>query len=541
MNNSFNRMRKSRVCVGMMLAASLAVTIGGCVQPKAPANLPRLFTDLAFNPSVPGAFEIGPVSKYARYEKELAGYNGKLPSMANQDFAMLAANRSMIRLALGQIDGTISDALDAQAVMTGEVEGESGKAIAAAITDEGFKVFKGECYEIAMINSIVGLGNLAKGDSETAAIGFRRALEADKMSKEEGRDDFILAYWGLGMSFLDSDMNAARQALGRCGYKSADVISNDNMVFLISIGRAPYKMLGGLYGEYDSFMPSSYEPASAEVFVDGKSLGRSFKLVDLREQSRDVPRSGKDVGQGAKAVGKFALAIVAGAFLGDAGQDLVENAWSVKADTRVCYMMPNEMHVVSGKVSPGMHTVNVKFYNAGGAELKRYKQVWHYLAAPESGRRYVNIRSEFDRCNVQGPVAFTRISKVKTKKIKPEQQGAEPKKLTTVFFRNVNIPNVAVGDTITLCYFYRRTQNRWDNTYHWRYKPMAYNNKGEAIGYPNNRFRMQDYDVGVVGKAKIVEIDGETAAAEVISLTTDYRPQVDGMVTTTRRVGRLWK
>ena len=541
MNNSFNRMWKSRLCVSMMLAASLAVTIGGCVQPKAPANLPRLFMNLAFNPSVPGAFEIGPASKYARYEKELAGYNGKLPSMANQDFAMLAANRSMIRLALGQIDGAISDALDAQAVMTGEVEGETAKAVAAVITDEGLKVFKGECYEIAMLNSIVGLGNLAKGDSETAAIGFRRALEADKMSKEGERDDFMLAYWGLGMSFLDSDMNAARQALGRCGYKSADVISGENIIFLISIGRAPYKMLAGLYGEYDNFMPSPYEPAVAEVFVDGKSLGRSFKLVDLREQSRGVPRSGKDVGQGVKATGKFALAVVAGAFLGDAGQDLVENAWSVKADTRVCYMMPNEVHVVSGKVSPGTHTVDVKFYNAGGAELKRYEQVWHYLVAPESGRRYVNIRSEFDRCNVQDSVAFTRISKVKTKKMKPEQEGAEPKELTTVFFRSVNIPNVAVGNTITLCYFYRQTQNRWDNTYHWRYKPMAYNNKGEAIGYPNNRFRMQDYDVGVVGKAKIVEIGDETAAAEVTSLTTDYRPQVDGMVTATRRVGRLWK
>ena len=52
---------------------------------------------------------------------------------------------------------------------------------------------------------------------------------------------------------------------------------------------------------------------------------------------------------------------------------------------------------------------------------------------------------------------------------------------------------------------------------------------------------MQDYDIGVVGKAKIIEINNETAIAEVVSLTTDFKPQVDGMVTATKQIGRLWK
>ncbi len=531
-----------RVRWSILAAFVLTGVIGGC-QPTHPENLPRLFVP-ASNCDPSSTQMIDPNSKYATYRQELSGYMEEMPTMDHKDYAMIAANRAMIHDALGQVGPACQNVLDAQAIMTGEVKGEKSKAAAASVGDEASKTFKGECYEISMINALVGMYNLKMGDSETAAIGFRRALEADKMSKEECRDDFNLAYWGLAMAEIDSDPDTARQMLKRCGYKSADIVAGENLIFMIYLGRAPWKQLVGLYGEHDVIRPSDYEPKSAEIFIDGVSVGKSFKLIDLHEQSGGVPRSGKDAGQAAKAVGKFALAVTASVFLGDLGQDIVESAWAINSDSRTCFMLPNEVHVISTTVPPGPSTVRVKFYDGDGGELKRYEQVWRGVRAPRNGRRFLTLRSEFDRCNVQGPVAFTRVSKVKTitkKTPAVEGQPAKTTDLTTINFRSVNLPNVKVGDTIKVCHFYSLTQNRMDTNYHWRYQPLAYNTKGEPVGHPGNKLRLQDYDVGLVGLATVTSVEGETASAEMTSLTTEYKPRPDDMVTATKRVGRVWR
>lgn len=518
----------------------------GCQKPANP-NMPRMFQSQDFDPSIPHAYRIHPVSKYATYETELKKHCGRLPRMDHKDYALLAANRAMIEYALGNTSLAAQTAMDSQAVMTGEVRGEQGKAVAAALANEEFKVFKGECYEIAMLNAFVGLCQLHLGDQETAAVGFRRALEADKMSKEGMRDDFRLAYWGLGMSMIDEDMNAASQAFEKCQYKSAEQVAQENLVFLISLGRGPWKLLTGLYGTLDQIEKSPYAPCSAEVFIDGESVGKSVKLLSLHEQSKGVPRSGKDAGQVAKAIGKYSLSLTVGVFLGRGGADLIEKLWQIKADSRTCYMLPDEIHVASTRVTPGQHTVRVKFFDSAGNELKRYEQVWHYIQAPTEGRRFVSIRSEFDRCNIQGPVAFTRINNVSTDKVKlppkAEAKKEKPKykEVMTVRFRAANIKGLKVGDTVKLCHFYRRTEYRMDSEYHWRYEPMLYDHNGHPMGYPNNRFRMQDYDIGLIGLAKVTKIKKDTGYAEVMSLTTDYKPRVDDMITATRKVGHTWE
>ncbi|NQU75653.1 MAG: hypothetical protein HQ546_04960, partial [Planctomycetes bacterium] len=378
-----------------------------------------------------------------------------------------------------------------------------------------------------------GLYSLQLGDAETAAIAFRRGLEADKMSKEACRDDFTLAYWGLGMAVLETDPDGARVAFERCGLgKTPETVSQENVVFVVSLGRAPWKELWGLYGEQDRFAPSAYEPRSVEILVDGESVGKGLKVIDLFQQSQGVPRSGKDVGQAGKAVGKLLVAALAGAVGGSNAQNLVESAWSVKADTRTCYMLPNEVHVLSTRIAPGRHTVQAKFFNAAGAELPRYGQAWHYVAIPQKGRNYVMLRSEFDRCNVQGPIAFTRVNKVRTNK----KSG-----VTTIRFRASNLPGASVGQTVRVCHFYRLTENRWDMAYHWRYQPLIYNGKGQPMGYPGVRLRMQDYEVGLVGLGEITEIKGEQAIAKLTSLTTGYVPKADDMVTAAKPQGRLWR
>lgn len=527
----------------LLLLAAAAGMMAGC-QPAQP-ELPRLFTaSPQTRQAGPGA--VHPASKYATLEQELRQHlAAKLPPANHPDFAMLAANRAMIQAALGDFSAASQNLLDSQAVMTGQVEGEKGRAAAAALGQEGAKVFKGECYEISMLNSLIGICQLALGDNETAAIGFRKALENDKMSKEDCRDDFTLAYWGLGMANLDTDMEAARQALGRCGNKSAEQATGENLVFVICLGRAPGKRLTGLYGEYDEIVPEGYEPRSAAVWVDGKPLGKSVKLVDLYQQAQGVPRTAKDVGQGVKGGAKFALAMVAGVVLGSSGQDLVESGWSVTADTRTCFMLPNEVHVLSAQAAPGPHTVRVKFHDQAGNELPRYEQVWHQVPAPQTGRRLVLIRSEFDRCNVQGPIAFTRINKVQAVKPKAPADASAfttaKGKVLEVRLRASNLPGLKIGDPVKLCHFYRPTEQRFDANYHWRYQPMAYNRKGQPIGCPGNGLRMTDYDVGLAGEGKVVRIKGNTAWAQVASLTTGYSPKVDDMVTACRQDGRIWR
>jgi hypothetical protein len=516
--------------LGVFFLVLVAGSVAGCGAQKVPA-LPPAFPAAAFDANSPEAWRVAENSKYATYEQELGRYcAGRLPTMDNRDFAMLAGNRAALEEARGDVPACSKAAMDAQAVMNGTVAGEEGKAVAAALANEAAKVFKGECYENAMLNCYVGLANLRLGDTETAGIAFRRALEADKMSKEDCRGHFNLAWWGLAMATIDTERDSAGLALRHCGYKDVQTVAQENLVVLVSLGREPWKSLTGPYGSIDVIMPSEYEPKAVEVFVDGKSLGRGQKLIDLYEQSKGVPRSAKDVGQGAKGVGKLVTAAVVGGFLGSNGQRLVENTWNVCADTRTCYMMPNEVQVCGGHVAPGLHTVQVKFYDAAGQPLPRYEQVWYYVPVGEKGRQYVSVRSEFDRCNVQGPLAFTRVNRVKT-----DRKAAK----TTVRFTAANIPHLAVGDEVKVCHFARQTENRTDVEYGWRYAPMVYDPKGQPMGYPGVVWRMQDFDIGLVGLAKVVSIEKGMAAAEVTSLTTEYVPQEDDMVTRVQLRGRV--
>ena len=211
-------------------------------------------------------------------------------------------------------------------------------------------------------------------------------------------------------------------------------------------------------------------------------------------------------------------------------------------------MVPNELHVISAKLPAGAHTVRVKFYGAGWQELPRYEQIWPNVTIGGDGRQFIGLREEFDRCNVQGPLAFTRINKVVVRKVKPASKAAgdqEPKaapaEIVTIGFRTANLPGVQVGDTIRACVFYNRTEHRTDTNYHWRYEPMKYNTKGKPLGYPNNRLRLEDYDIGVIGLARVTKIEGDKGTAEIVSLNSPYKPRVDDMVTATKLHGRLWQ
>ncbi|NQU75614.1 MAG: hypothetical protein HQ546_04765, partial [Planctomycetes bacterium] len=148
------------VSVGTMALALLA----GCQQYH--PDLPRMFLSAPFDPATDGAYDVAASSKYATYEKELTAFCSDLPAMNHQNYAMLAANRAMIEQSLGHTRQASQAALDSQAVMNGQIKGEKGRATAAALADESAKVFKGECYENAMLNCCVGLYSLQLGDAE---------------------------------------------------------------------------------------------------------------------------------------------------------------------------------------------------------------------------------------------------------------------------------------------------------------------------------------------------------------------------------------
>lgn len=99
---------------------------------------------------------------------------------------------------------------------------------AATVGNEGAKLFKGEPFERAMLCCYLGILNYIKGDYNNARIFFIQANLADATTNEsmkEYRDDFRLAHWWLGRTFMkigDEDnarigMTKARARIPRKG------------------------------------------------------------------------------------------------------------------------------------------------------------------------------------------------------------------------------------------------------------------------------------------------------------------------------------
>jgi len=327
---------------------------------------------------------------------------------------------------------------------------------------EQVKIFKGESYEQAMVSFYLGLMLYKTGDYENARAAFSNSLDLDReavpvqkdlekmakkyasKTKEITEQEFIDTYNFLGADHRLANYMLAKtwQKLGEENnvnislrnanawkkipesiktttagnfLKAAELydssppadnpyariarLRDDNLVVLVEMGFAPEKQLGGVEGNKDYISPRPYPERKAVVYVDGQKLGDAYPMFNLLHQALCTPRSAKDTGQTGKAVGKLALSLMASVVSSDLG-DLVNNKWSVAADTRRWGTLPNEIHVVSGKVEPGLHNISVIFYDSEGNPLHHYEQVLYYVPVKDGDETILTVRALRDKNNI---------------------------------------------------------------------------------------------------------------------------------------------
>jgi tetratricopeptide (TPR) repeat protein len=373
----------------------------------------------------------------------------------DSNFVLPLLNRGLLNYSTGNYDKAYRYLRNAQMSM------EDLKQKSMTIAGERAKIFKGEHYERAMVNFYLGLMLYERGDYENARAMFSRTLECDretipeqkrfnKLAKQFTRkkkgaveqdfftmyqtlgNDHRLAYYMLARTYnkldqhRDSEISLAHAddwqdvptfiKKESCGifldkadvfdtppppdnpYAAKERLEKDNLVVLIQMGFAPAKQISGLQGRKDILAPREYLERKAVLYVDGKRVGEAYPIFNLMHQATPTVRTLKDTAQTGKAAGKFALTLLAAVVSDDLAR-IVENKWSVAADTRRWGSLPNEFQLISARVEPGLHTVTVLFYDQNGNPLPHYEQTHYFIPTKKDKETFLVLRSLRDKCN----------------------------------------------------------------------------------------------------------------------------------------------
>lgn len=280
----------------------------------------------------------------------------------------------------------------------------SGEVAGAVIGSESSKTWKGDPHEQAMNSLYRGLLYWMRGEPDNARAAFRRGILADAESDEgEAQVDFALLFWLAGRASLEMGVRGdaeglfeeARQARkfavahGAAGHPTAKLLddpSRGNLIVITESGLGPEKVAAGLHGSLAQIRPRGSTITGSEVFVDGKSVGRTTLLADLDYQAStrggrvmEGIREGKAVFKEATGIAGVVLldsainggddargkAIVGGALL------LASILTASRADTRHWATLPKHVHVLAAEVPPGRHEVRIEFLGPSGVPAPR--------------------------------------------------------------------------------------------------------------------------------------------------------------------------
>ena len=336
----------------------------------------------------------------------------------NDDSVALALNEyATAELALGDQRDSRNAFVDAGRIM-GNFDGSTLETLGAVIGQESSKRWKGDPYEVAMNSFYAALLYYMRGEYDNALAGCKNGILAGGDADEGYRSDFTLLYWFEGKcseklgrpDASRQSFDEARKSRERRG--DADVLESEglfdpsrNATFVIDLGIGPRKIAGGEHGEIVQFERGQYPEAFAEVRVDGRVVGRSVEMVDLHWQAThrggkeiDGIREGKAVFKTVANVAGVAALIAASAQENQRHQDQLAIAGlsllalslltSAEADTRCWLTLPGAVHALSAEVEPGLHAVEIDFFDARGGSLPGMRQVWHDVPF-EAGRENV--------------------------------------------------------------------------------------------------------------------------------------------------------
>ena len=364
-------------------------------------------------------------------------------------------NRTILNYSTGNHDKSFRYLLNAKQVM------DSLKQKGFSLGKESTKIFKSEPYEQSMASLYMGLLLYAKGDFQNSRAMFAQALELDRecvpvqdrldkfakklarntKSLDEGEakillesfgNDNRLAHYMLARSFmkLGEEQNirislenskqwnpvpdfvkkgSSGRYISRINaydtrppslnpFLTREALDKHNLILLIQMGFAPSKAIGGHQGNKDFIAPREYPERKAVVYVDGKMLCKAYPMLNLLHQAIQMTRTGKDTAQTGKAIGKSVVWFLA-AMIDDNLANTVDQKWSVAADTRRWGSLPNEIHIASATVEPGLHTITVLFYDKSGNPLPHYEQTHYYVPLKKKEETFLVVRSLRDKFN----------------------------------------------------------------------------------------------------------------------------------------------
>ena len=370
-------------------------------------------------------------------------------------FVLPILNRGALNFAIGNYRDSFKYFYNAKDVM------KSMHQKGFSLGQEQSKIFKGEAYEQSLAALYLGLILYMDGDYQNARAMFAQSIELDRetipvmedledLAKKYDRkkknesdpglvevykglgNDNRLAYYMLSRAYmkLGEPENAAialrnsqnwlevpdmikEDSCGKAfaygqnfdqappsgnSFANLDALENHNLVVLIQMGFAPQKYLAGMQGRNDYIKPRFYPERKAEVYIDGKLVSQSYPLYNLYHQAMCTPRTTKDTAQLGKAIGKT-ICVLAAACVSDDLSRTVDNKWSVAADTRRWGTAPNEIHLASGQVSPGLHTLTVLFYDQAGNPLRHYEQTKYFVPVKENDETLIVLRAIKDKGN----------------------------------------------------------------------------------------------------------------------------------------------
>ena len=278
--------------------------------------------------------------------------------------------------------------------------------------EERSKVFKGDPYERAMAYFYRGLLYYVDGEFDNARACFRSAQLQDAFAEEaQHRSDFAVMDYlearcnmRLGRADMagDSVDRAHEASAGHGGLSFPPLDPEDNLLVVLETGSAPVKWGDGKHGEYLRYKRGPSEEVSAKAFLDGSPLPAPLRSADVYYQAST--RGGRELDyilgrqarfkESTEVIGEASARIGTGLLaygLAETDEDVTKAGLAVgavgvaslilssrarpEADTRYWESLPDSIWLISAKVSPGRHDIEVAYMGSGGSALPRPR--WH--------------------------------------------------------------------------------------------------------------------------------------------------------------------
>lgn len=369
---------------------------------------------------------------YAADPAYTSAYFHAYAELLDESVALALNEYATAEMTLGNYHGARRAFVDAGRVM-GNFDGTSIETFGAVVGQEGSKRWKGDPYEVAMNSFYAALLYYMRGEYDNALAGCKNGILAGGDADEGYRSDFTLLYWFEGkchekLGRADAARQSFRQATesrerrGDTGDFEALTSVGGNTTLILDFGIGPRKVASGDHGEVVRFLRGQYPEAFAEVRAGGELLGRSVEMADLHFQAThrggreiDGIREGKAVFKTATALGGIAALIAADAQENDRSRDQLAIAGaalialsiltSAEADTRSWLTLPGEVHALEADLPPGLHTIEIDYFDRTGAPLPGLRQVWRDVPIAADRENVFYFRSGPRRAAVTYPAS----------------------------------------------------------------------------------------------------------------------------------------